>query len=255
MAEPTGRNIPLSLARRLMGDLAYFAQKVPGALVIRRMELAAVAAARRAAAPRPGWCAVFTKAYAIVASRRPELRRAYLGFPWPHLYEHPVSVASVAIEQPAGDENMVCFISVPAPEGRSLPEIDAFLRRCREAPDTGTGAARWMLNRSRLARPLRRLLWWLGLNTSGPTRARSLGTFAVSAVAALGAASMHVLSPLATALSYGVLAPDRPLEVGLTYDQRVLDAGTAARALGELEDVLRHEVVRELGYLRALEAA
>ena len=38
--------------------------------------------------PRPSWCAIFTKAYAVVAARYPELRRAYLKFPFPRLYEH-----------------------------------------------------------------------------------------------------------------------------------------------------------------------
>ena len=41
---------------------------------------------------------MFARAFALVAARRPELRRSYLKFPWPHLYEHPVSVAGIITE-------------------------------------------------------------------------------------------------------------------------------------------------------------
>src|SRR5262249_50217464 len=32
---------------------------------------------------------IFSKGFAIVASETPELRRAYITLPWPHLYEYP----------------------------------------------------------------------------------------------------------------------------------------------------------------------
>src|SRR5713226_8952981 len=109
MPQPVGRNLSLSLPRRFICDLVHFAHKVPTVPVERRMCLAEVAAARQAARPRPSWCAVFTKAYACVAAARPELRRAYLSFPTPHLYEHPLNVASVAVERRFGDEDAVFF--------------------------------------------------------------------------------------------------------------------------------------------------
>ncbi|HZU36958.1 MAG TPA: hypothetical protein VFA18_13650, partial [Gemmataceae bacterium] len=65
MSQPAGFNLPLSLPRRFIGDLLHFAQKVPSVPVQRRMNLAAVVAARNVAAPRPSWCAIFTKAYAF----------------------------------------------------------------------------------------------------------------------------------------------------------------------------------------------
>ena len=68
MPQPVGRNVPLSLPRRFICDLVHFAHKVPTVPVERRMELAAVVAARQAARPRPSWCALFTKAYAFVAA-------------------------------------------------------------------------------------------------------------------------------------------------------------------------------------------
>jgi hypothetical protein len=98
MPRPTGRNIALSLPRRFICDLLHFAQRVPSVPVQRRMNLAAVVGARQAAQPRPSWSVIFAKAFSMVATRRPELRRAYLSFPKPHFYEHGGNVASIALE-------------------------------------------------------------------------------------------------------------------------------------------------------------
>src|SRR5262245_12643327 len=99
MSQPAGRSLPLSDTRRFICDLMHATQRVPRAALRRRMQLAPVIAARRAARPRPSWAAILLKAYAFVADARPELRRVYMPFPRPHLYEHPVNIASVAIER------------------------------------------------------------------------------------------------------------------------------------------------------------
>jgi hypothetical protein len=255
MPEATGRNIPLSLPRRFICDLVHFARKVPTVPVQRRMNLAPLVAVRQAAQPRPSWCAIFTKAYAFVAAARPELRRAYLSFPWPHLYEHPISVASVAVERDYGGEQAVFFGHLRSPEQQGLLELDAHLRQLKEAPIESVGLFRRVLYTSRLPRPLRRALWWIGLNVSGSKRAKHLGTFGVSVYSGLGAASLHPLSPLTTALNYGVIQPDGSVDVRLIYDHRVLDGSTIARALLDLERVLTNEIVVEMRYFQALDAA
>jgi hypothetical protein len=249
MPHPVGRTLPLSLPRRFICDLVHFAQKVPTVPMQRRMELAPVVAARRAARPRPGWCAIFVKAYSLIAAARPELRQAYVPFPWPHLYEHPISVASVGVERRLGEDDAVFFGHLRCPDRLTLLEIEAHLRRFKEEPIERIGSFRQALNVSRLPRPLRRLVWWIGLNSSGSRRARHLGTFGISVVASLGASGLHLLSPLTIALNYGVLADDGSLDVRLTYDHRVLDGGTVARALGEMEKVLNTEILAELEQL------
>src|SRR5438477_401448 len=83
----------------------------------------------------------------------------------------------------------------------------------------------------RMPRPLRRFLWWAVLNLSGPQRALRMGTFGVTAYSALGAESLHPISPLTTTLTYGVIAPDGGVTVRVTYDHRVLDGAAVARAL------------------------
>jgi hypothetical protein len=190
-----GRTIRLSKPRRLVCDLLHFARQVPSVPVQRRMALAPVVAARSRAAPRPGWCAIFTRAYALVAAETPELRRAYLKFPTPRLYEHPASVAAVAVERRQGGEYAVMMGLVKGPAGRSLGDLDAQLRR--------------------------------------------------------GAESLHPLTPLTTALNYGVIGPDGRVDVRLVYDHRVLDGATVARALARLEEVLNGTIAAELRGLAA----
>lgn len=255
MSQPAGHNLPLSLPRRLICDYLHFARKVPSIPVERSMRLADVAAARTAAAARPSWSALFIKAYAFVTAACPQLRRSYLSFPRPHLYEHPINMTSVAVERKLGDEDAVLFIHLREPEKLSLLEIDARLRRAKEVPLEAEGSFRRALFISRLPRPLRRLIWWVGLNVSGRKRAHFVGTAGVTTYAGLGAASLHPLSVLTSLLNYSVLEPDGSMDVRITYDHRVMDGSTVARSLTELERVLHHEVLTELRYLQSVDAA
>jgi hypothetical protein len=253
MSQPAGRNLPLSLPRRLICDYLHFAAQVPSVPVQRRMRLAEVVAARAAAAPRPSWCAIFTKAYAFVCQAHPQLRRCYLPLPWPHLYEHATTVASVAVERPFGDEDAVFFVPLRRPEALALPEIDARLKRHKEMPLSSIGALRRQLLVARLPRPVRRLMWWIALNVMSRKRANFCGTYGVSAYSGLGAASLHPLSVLTSVLTYGVIDADGAVDVRIIYDHRVMDGSTVARALADLERVLRNEIVSELRYLEAID--
>jgi hypothetical protein len=255
MHSPSGRRIPLSLPRRFVSDLLHFARKVPSVPVQRRLLLDRVRFARERAAGRPSWCAVFLKAYGLVAAELPELRRAYLPWPWPHLYEHAVNVASVAIGRAYRGEPAVFPAHFRQPERQSLVQLDAHLRYYKEAPVEGIGLYRRALLVSRLLRPLRRLLWWVGLNSSGAKRARRMGTFALSVYSGLGAESLHPLTPLTTTLNYGVVGEDGQVDVRLVYDHRVLDGATVAHALALLEDKLNGAILAELQAMQTLVAA
>jgi hypothetical protein len=242
MGEAYGRKLPLSLPRRLIGDMMHFAQKIPSVPVQRRMNIAPLVAARQQAEPRPSWCALFTKAFAMVAKRRSPLRRAYLAFPWPHLYEHPISIASIAVERRLGDEDAVLFAQLRGPEDHTPEQLDSFIKGCKELPVDSIGTFRRALAISRLPRLLRRFIWWLGLNSSGYKRARNLGTFGVSVYSGLGAEGLHPLSPLTATLNYGVIAEDGTVDVRIIYDHRVLDGATVARALEDMETLLNQEL-------------
>jgi hypothetical protein len=249
MAQPAGRKLPLS--RRFVGDLAHCARAVPLLTVQRRMNLADVAAARREAIGRPGWCALFIKAFAIMAARRPDLRRAYVSYPRPHLYEHPTNIAAVAVTRPVGDEEGLFFYHLHSPEEQTLREIDRQLRQARERPLEEVALFRRLLKLSRLPQPLRRLAWWWGTQLSGARRALHLGTFGVSSLAGFGAVSPHLLTPLTSAIHYGVVADYGTVDVYLTFDQRVLVPGPAARALEEAEQELHGAILAELRAARS----
>jgi hypothetical protein len=251
----SGRNLPLSLPRRVICDLMDFSQSVPFIPIERCLSLREVAEAREAAQPRPGWCALFVKGLAAVAARVPELRRAYVPFPTPHLYEHPDNLAMAAIERPIGEDQAICFGQIRTPERQPLADIEAHLRRYKEAPVESIASYRRTLRIAALPWPLRRLAWWHAYHSSGARRARYFGTFGISTVAAHGASLLFLRSPLTATLNYSPIDRDGAMSVRLNFDHRVLDGGTAARALEELERVLRGDVLAELRYLRALGAA
>jgi hypothetical protein len=99
---------------------------------------------------------------------------------------------------------------------------------------------------SSLPLPLRRFLWWVALECDGRYKGHFFGTFAISVVGALGAAGLHILSPLALTLNYGTFEADGSLDVRLTYDHRAMDGATAARALVAMEEVLHEQIRQEM---------
>jgi len=246
MGKKRGRTLPLTAPRRLICDLLHFARGVPSVPVQRRMNVADLVEARGRAAHRISWCAIFTKAFARTAVQTPELRRAYLAFPWAHLYEHPCSIASVAVERLYRGENAVFFAHLQSPETKTLQALDEKLRQYKTEPVENLTLFRRALAIGRLPGWLRRPGWWWLLNARGPWRSAVAGTFGVSVYAGLGAESLHPLSPLTTTLNYGVIQGDGGVTVRITYDHRVMDGPTVARALALLEDILHHDVLTEL---------
>jgi hypothetical protein len=240
-----GRWIGLSRPRRFLTDLLHFAAKIPTVPVQRRMALGDVAAARNEIPNRPSWPAIFLKAYAQVARDVPHLRRAYVALPWPHLVEYPKTIASLAVERQYDDEPCVFFGRIGDPDRLSLAELHARVRHLAEAPLDAVGSFRQMLTFAAIPRPLRRALFWLGLNLPG-TRPGKFGTFGLSVYSSLKAESLHPISPLTTTFNYGVIDPDGTVWVRLVYDHRVFDGATAARALDRLEAVLTGPILSEL---------
>jgi hypothetical protein len=246
MSDPKGRTIPLSVCRRLMGDLLHFARKVPSVPVQRLMNIAAVRNAREQTTSRPSWCVIFTKAYARLAGEFPEFRRAFMAFPRQHIYEHPLSVASIALEREYEGENGVFFGQIRSPEEHTLAELDAQLHRFKNEPVWDISLFRRAIRTARAPLLVRRFAWWFGLNSSGHKRAKRMGTFGVTVYSSFGAEGLHPLSPLTTTLNYGVIQPDGTVAVRIIYDHRVMDGATVARALGRLEEIMNSEIVQEL---------
>jgi hypothetical protein len=249
-----GRRIPLSRARRLVVDFLHFAAGVPTVPVQRRARLQPVIDARAALRERPAWTALMVKAFAAVSAEFPELRRAYCKFPWPHLYEVDTPTASVVVERDFEGEKAIFIGRIKDPASLSLPDLTARLRSLSETPVGQVKDFRRALRTVRYPRPVRRALWWVGLNV-GRQRARHFGTFGVSVYSALGAESLHPLSPLTTILNYGVFSPTGEVDLRVVYDHRVTDGAVIARALARLEEVLTGPMVEELRGLAVTQAS
>lgn len=245
MAEAAGRSYPVSYFRRLVTDLMHFSMKVPSVTLERKMDLAPLVEAREASVHRPTWSAIFTKALAMVAVRTPALRTSYLSFPWPRFYEHATNVGTLNVDRTVGDERIVIVAHIDRPEERTLQEIDAIIHDHQEQPVEDLPSYRSADRLSRVPWPLRRLIWWAGLNVLGPTRCRHFGTFNVTSLGAQGAGILRLITLLTTTLHFGILDPAGSLDVRLAFDHRVLDGATAAEVLRDLEQVLLDEILRE----------
>lgn len=246
MADAGGRHVPLSLPRRWIVDLLHASRHVPLVVIERRMDLSRPAAARSRLREAPGWCALFTSAFARVAASRPQFRQCYLPNPWPRLYEHPFTVASVAVEREFRGEPAIFFGLIHDPARRDLAEVEARVRCFKEGRIDENAHFRALIRLARLPRALRRPLWSLMLHWSGPAAARNAGTFGVSATASLGSAAVRLISPLAFTLSYSPLDQHGGMVVRLHFDHRVIDGGPAARGLAEMEDVLTNDLTAAL---------
>jgi pyruvate/2-oxoglutarate dehydrogenase complex dihydrolipoamide acyltransferase (E2) component len=240
-----GRMIPLSIPRRMVNDLLYFAKGIPTVPVQKRMALKPLIEARAALNERPRWTAIFTKAYALMADEFPEFRRAFCRIPWTHLYEYPRSNATVIIERDYRGEPGLFSIGIKNPAALPLAEIGRQLQHASTAPIEEIKDFRRPMNFARLPLPLRRAFWWICLNF-GRQRGNYFGTFAVSVYSALNAESLHPLSPITTLLNYGVMTDNGELDVRIIYDHRVMNGATVARALNRLEEILLGPVLEEV---------
>ncbi|MBR1269175.1 acyltransferase [Bradyrhizobium sp. AUGA SZCCT0222] len=235
----------ITLPRRLIADLMHASNRVPFVSLARPLNIRGLLEARAQAAMRPGWAAIFVKAFALVAKEQPVLRTLYVKWPTPAFYELPRSVAMVAIARVEDGQDCVLPQKVTAPDEMSLADVDAMIRHAKEAPIEQVPAFRKILRTTRLPLPLRRLFWAIGLNF-GRQRANYFGSFGVTSVAAYGAGQLHALSPGPFVLSYGVEKPDQSIDVVLRWDHRITDAALIAKVLNRLEQVLNTEISGEL---------
>lgn len=254
MAKAVGRSLPVSPFRRIVTDLMQFSRQVPSVTADRRMDLSPLVAARNAQAPRPGWCVLFSKAFAMLGRDYPALRRSYLKFPWPRLYEHPHSVVALNVERELHGEPIVLFCLIRGPENRTVAEMDAMVRHHKEEPLEKLRSYQRSLAVARIPWPLRQGFWWGSLNFFGRRRCHNFGTFGISSIAAQGAGLLHLIPLLTSTLHYGLFDAQNRLEMRLSWDHRVMDGATVGRVLTDLESLLNREMVRELTAVRRLAA-
>ena len=246
MRLPRGTTVPITPMRRLVCDMLRKSRQVPLTAIERTVPLAEVIAARQHAPVRPSWFAIFIKAYSAVSARRPELRQSFLTWPWERIHQHACTVAALAVARDVPGDSGVLAYTIREPEKRPLAEIDALIRAARTEPVQQIGPFRRQLRLARMPGALRRLAWWLLLDVSGKWRLKHAGTFGVTGVAALGSASLSLLSPLSTTITYGVFSADGRANVRLFYDHRIMDGIAPSSALEDLEAELRGPIRAEL---------
>ncbi|HXA22322.1 MAG TPA: hypothetical protein VNW90_08480 [Acetobacteraceae bacterium] len=194
---------------------------------------------------------MFAKAYALVAAGSPPLRRVYVKLPWPHLYELPQSVASIAVERDwphDGDsgEKALFLGRLSAPNTASLPDLATRMRALKTARIDSIADFRRAPAIARLPLPLRLLLVWLSLNI-GRQVLNFMGSFEISALGSHEAAIVDTIPVWSSFLNFGPIAPNGGGSMfNLSVDPRVIDGGPAARGIRALEATLNGPVLDEL---------
>jgi hypothetical protein len=218
------------------------------------MQVADVAKARQQVLPRPGWAAIMVKSFALAAAKHPQMRQAYFGFPWSHIGEYQWQIAGVVINRRIGDEDVILMGPVVRPETQSLAELDAHLRRYREAPVECVREFREALLVARLPGFMRRFLWWLAVHVLPGRRARHFGTFGVTTMSPFGAKTLQVPSFWPAFLHYGTINQANEIPVGVAFDHRLMNGDIVGYTMLEMEQVLHHEILSELKSMRAAPA-
>jgi hypothetical protein len=244
----------MSPARRIVVELMHHAQKVPSLPLKRSMNLAELVQARSLCNPRPSWVAMFLKAYSMVALDRPELRRAFVPWPWPTIYQHPQSICSVLVERDWQHEKIVLGAKVRAPDEQPLAAIDEYLQRLAAAPLETISEFRQLMNLGRIPGIFRRFVFWNSLSISGFKKCKRFGTFMVGSLGNLGVEQCHPLTPLTSYLSFGPINSTGDVTALIVYDHRVMDGRTVAQALVDLESTLNGPILAEVKQ-RQLQAA
>jgi hypothetical protein len=241
----------MSLSRRVITDLMRASADIPFVAVRRTLAIGRLAAARKSLRNRPAWAAIFAKAFAILASEKPVLRRVYLKWPWPHFYEFPQTLAMIVVAPDAAPDGVLMF-PVKAPDLTSLAEADAMIRSAKSRPIEATPFFRKTMMVTRLPQPLRGLAWAIGLNF-GRQRGNYLGTLLVTSVAAFGGGEVEALGPQSFILSYDKVSDDGGIDVMIRWDHRITDAAFIGGELSRLEQILNNQVADEILALVAKE--
>ena len=236
----------IPLHRRWMSDVVHFGKKSHVVAGNWTINVSPVAVARKLRRPPIGWGAIWVKAVALACRKWPELRTAYLPFPWPRLYLHPHAVATMVVERPWNGRPAVFFDQIKRPELLSLMEIDAILRGLKRRPVESVGGYRRLIRFSRLPSIVRRPVWSFALQWSGRLRSEYFGTYSVHSFPVRRAQVMQSTTPISFSLIYGLLSPDGDMLVQLLMDHRIVDGLTSHRIMLAIEAAMKEDIVAEL---------
>jgi hypothetical protein len=236
----------------MISDFMWAASGAARVSVTRQVAFRDLIAARGRLLARPSWIAIFSKGFAIVTSEIPELRRAYIALPWPHLYEYAESTLVIAQERMIMGDLGLLPLRFNKVHAVPLGELSEIIRQAAGAPLEASRFHRRLVAIARLPLPVRRLIWAVCLNI--PRLRREIGTCAVSSAARWQTDLGTSRTAQPCLLSYGPADADGNVVVRLTFDHRIFDGAVAGRALARLEDVLNSSVLEELRALAKSEA-
>jgi hypothetical protein len=238
------RSVPLH--RRWINDIIHFGKKSQVMGVTWRINVAPLVAARAGRQPAIGWAAIWMKALALVGRRRPELRTAYLPFPWARLYVHPECICSIVIDRTWNGASALFFEQIARTATQPLAVLDANLRNLKQVPVESVGSFRRLI---RFAKPpviVRRTLWSMMLYWSGPLRTKYIGTYALNPFPTGGTVTQSAM-PISFVFYFGLVEPNGDMQIQVFYDHRITDGIEVYRMLRDVEATMNRDIVAELG--------
>jgi hypothetical protein len=229
-----------------MCDALHFASKSPVVGGTGFLQPRAVALARRKHPPLISWSTILIKAFALMSKNWPELRRAYMPLPWPHMYEHPHSVATLVIEREWHGSKAVFFDQIHAPEEKSLREIEVQILGMKRAKVESVGGFRRLIRITRYPLPVRRSIWRGALYGPGRLKSHYFGTYSLNMVGSRRSYTTQSLTLVAISFLYGPIERDGMMPIQAFFDHRVIDGANVNRLLVDLQATLDHDIVNEL---------
>jgi hypothetical protein len=239
-----GRNIKLSIARRMIADFLWAASDGGRVSVTRQVAFRDIMDVRDNLEAAPSWTAIFVKGFALIAAEMPELRRIYISVPWPHFYEYVDSTVCVMHERMIMGDLGLLPLRFHKPNAVPIQELSEMIKDAAATPLEETSLHRKLVALTHLPLLVRRLIIFVCINV--PRLRRELGTYGVSSAARWRADLGTSRTPQPCLLSYGPADADGNVTVRLTFDHRVFDGAFAARALARLEEVLNTSILGEL---------
>ena len=241
-----GQRIKLSNGRRLVDDVIHMANKMPLAALAGDFDSGKVAQFRRKTRPKICWNVLYMKAYASVAQQNPELRRAYVSFPWGHMYQHDYNVCMMTISREYEGEERLFFARFNCPDQESLSDLQEQYDHYRKAPIEEIKQFRHQIMFAKVPRFLRRFAWWTLFNVWPQKRASHMGTFGMSISGHKGSYGAQHLGPNTTTLGVDPFPRKGVSRIVLTFDHRVLDGAPITRTLSQIQHMLTTAVRTEL---------
>ena len=241
-----GKRIKFSNGRRLVDDVIRTARKMPMAAYRREFDLTELAQLRKKAKPKIAWNVLYMKAYAIVARRHPQLRQCYVGFPWPHAYEHEHNVCLLTMSREFEGEERLLFARFNVPETKQLKGLQEEYDLYRKSPVMDVRQFRHQIKFAKVPFLLRRLTWWSMLNIIPRKRMSHFGTFGMTLSRYKDAEPTPLLGPNTTILGVDIFPVKGKAKFILMFDHQILDGVPIVNIIEELYKVLNNEISHEL---------